>query len=534
MFRKAVCVSWFTLTGVFFHASASGAPAKPDVPRTRDANAAATLVIYNKTDRDSIDLARFYAGQRGIPNEQLLGLKCSTKEEIAREEYDRDIAEPVRRAFTENKWWKLRENEPGQVETNKIRFVVLMRGIPLKIVAVMDYAGDKPAGPPPLGTRNEASVDSELAALAIVGRGISGALNNPYFRSEMRFADAKLPGILLVCRLDAATPMTVRRMITDSIAAEQTGLRGFAYVDARGLKDGGLVEGDKWLLTVASDARRLGTPVILDNGEGVFPVSYPMRYAALYFGWYTENVAGPMANPNFRFRPGAVVAHIHSFSAATLREPRRYWAGPLLEAGAAATLGNVYEPYLSLTPNLDIFHARLRAGFTFAESAWSAERVLSWMTTFIGDPLYRPFQTEVGQGDRRPATEWEAFAAGAKLWFEDQSKGRQQLIEQAKKWRSGVVMEGLGLLELAADQPDAAIKSFGVARDLYKNPEDILRVTIHEVIQLRARARDGIALALIRKQLEIYGKSPAAEVLRTFEREMAPPAAPGGPPPKQG
>jgi len=487
-------------------------------------DASATLVLYNENDSDSVDLARFYAFKRGIPKDQVIGLRCALKEEITREEYDHDIGEPVQRLLTKKHWWTLREDENPllRVEANKIRFVALMRGIPLKIAPTVGYPGDIQTGPPVISTRNEASVDSELAALAILSRTISGALNNPYFGNSTRFAAANLPALLLVCRLDAPNAATVKRMITDGIAAEQIGLRGFAYIDARGIKDPGLSEGDKWLLNLAADARQRGTPVILDNGEGLFPIPYPMRNASLYFGWYAENVTGPMLRPDFRFRPGAIVAHIHSFSASTLRDPKRFWAGPLLEAGAAATIGNVYEPFLSLTPNLDVFHQRLRAGLTFAESGWSSERVLSWMTTFIGDPLYRPYKIDADAGQRAAANEWDIYAADAKLWFTDRERARQQFAEDARKQRSGVLMEGLGLLELAADQPDAAIKSFGAARQFYKHSDDILRATIHEVIQLRARTRQAEALPLVRKQLELYGKAPAAEILRGFEREMAP------------
>ena len=347
-------------------------------------------------------------------------------------------------------------------------------------------------------------------------------LTNLYFRSAARFADAKLPCLLLVGRIDAASPATARRMITDAIAAEQNGLRGFAYVDARGVRDAGLAEGDNWLLKIAGDARRRGSPVILDNGEGMFPLTYPMRHAALYFGWYSENVIGPMAHPEYRFRPGAVAVHIHSFSAATLREPRRYWAAPLLEAGAAATLGNVYEPFLAMTPNLDVFHERLRAGFNLAESAWSAQRALSWMTTVIGDPLYRPFKAEVESAGRSSSDEWSAYAAGAKAWFEKPEQARERLLADAKKYRSGMIMEGLGLLQLTANSPDDAMASFRLARQYYKHPEDILRAAIHEIIQLRARSHQSEALALTRKQLALHGRSPAAELLRAFEKEMTP------------
>jgi hypothetical protein len=85
---------------------------------------------------------------------------------------------------------------------------------------------------------------------------------------------------------------------------------------------------------------------------------------------------------------------------------------PLLEKGAAASLGNVYEPYLELTPHLDIFNDRLLHGFTFAESAYMATRTLSWMTVAVGDPLYRPYAAWL-QVDAKPGgkttDEWKMY-----------------------------------------------------------------------------------------------------------------------------
>ncbi|MES2573135.1 MAG: TIGR03790 family protein, partial [Verrucomicrobiota bacterium] len=392
------------------------------------------------------------------------------------------------------------------------------------------FPGDSQVGQPAISSHNEAAVDSELTTLGLFSRTISGVLNNPYYRSFLPITEANLPAMLLVCRLDAPSPEIVQRMMEDSLAAEKKGLRGFTYVDARGISDGGYAEGDKWLLKIASDARKAGSPVILDNGPGLFPGSYPMRNAAFYFGWYTENVEGPMARPDFRFPPGAVAVHIHSFSASTLRDPKRAWCAPLLAAGATATMGNVFEPYLSLTPNLDIFHERLRAGFTFAESAWMSERVLSWMTTFVGDPLYRPFPPI--SASTPPASEWEAYAAGAKLWAQNPEIGRTTLTASAQKMKSGMILEGLGLLQLAGAHPEEAAETFAQARRLYTRPEDILRASIHEILQLRGLKKEAAALVLIRKQLKLYPASPAADLLRMFEKELAPPPPPvvPGPP----
>ena len=492
-------------------------------------DAAATLVIFNENDRDSADLARFYAEKRGIAKERVLGLKCAKTEEITRLDYDRTIAEPLRKAMTANFWWKLREpdNPLGPVEANKIRFIALMRGMPLKIAEAPKYPGDRVTMPGPVGNVNAAAVDSELAVLGANNRLISGALNNPYFRSYTPFADFHHPEIMLVARLDGPTAEIVRRMITDSLAAEQDGLAGFAYIDARNIATDGYTEGDKWLYAVAADARRRGTPVVLDNGPELFPENYPMRQAALYFGWYTDRVSGPFVRPGFRFVRGAVAVHIHSFSGATVRDPLQNWVAPLLSAGAAATLGNVYEPYLALTPQLDVFHNRLRSGFTFAESAYMCKRTLSWMTTFVGDPLYRPYKGVLDLDERPRTGEWAEYRKAAQLWFStDREKGDAALREAGKKLRSGVIMEGLGLLQVSADDPKAALESFALAREYYGKTDDALRVAIHEIFILRAEKRDLEALTVALTAASAVPKSPAGELLKSLATPPAPPPPP--------
>ena len=96
--------------------------------------------------------------------------------------------------------------------------------------------------------------------------------------------------------------------------------------------------------------------------------------------------------PKVEFMPGAFAYHLHSFSATTLRSTRQAWCGPLLAKGATCTMGCVYEPYLGFTPNIAMFLERFSIGqFTFGEAAWAAQPALSWQTTVVGDPLYRPF-----------------------------------------------------------------------------------------------------------------------------------------------
>lgn len=520
MTRIVVPLLLFLLTPFAWSQNAPAKPsAEPDYTKQ-------IVVIYNERDPDSADLARYYASKRNIPKEQIVALKCSTAEEITRAEYDDAIAKPLREVFEKKGWWKLRkEDHPaGKVEETKMRFVALMRGVPLKIKPHFEaYEGDKPNGPMPIAIHNEASVDSEISVLGVYTRQMSGAMNNPYYRMNQRIADTPIAPLLLVCRLDAPTPELVRRMIDDSVATERTGLRGIAYIDARGTKEVGLIEGDKWIFGAAEIARKKGLPVVLDSGEGLFPVQYPMLHAAVYFGWYSEEVAGPFVRPDFRFERGAVAAHIHSFSATTLRDPKKAWCAPLISAGAAATMGNVYEPYLGLTTTFDVFFERLRGGYTFAESCYMAQRFLSWMTTFVGDPLYRPFASieALAASNAEPKNEWDAYGIGARTWYEKGPEaGTKMLKAGAQKFSSGAIMEGLGLLQLSANDSENAVNSFDQAISLYRNPSDGVRATIHEVFQLKAMNRTGDAIALARKQIAKNLKAPGIDVLRIIEADM--------------
>lgn len=495
-----------------------------------DPLAQATVVVYNSADVLSESLARYYAEKRDIPADHVVGLPCPVTEEITREQYDETLAGPLRRLFTDRGWWKLRGTPPASATENGIRFLALIRGIPLKISATSTpYPGDAPSGPEPIASRNEAAVDSELATLGLASTSISGAVRNPYFRSYTPVRDANIPPLMLVCRLDAPTGSEVRRMIDDSLAAEKAGVWGFAYIDMRNITEGGLAEGDTWLRGTAKQATESGIPVVADHGEKLFPPAYPMTHVAFYYGWYDYNVTGPFTRGDFRFERGAVAAHIHSFSASTLRDPRAGWAGPLVMAGAAATFGNVYEPYLGLTTQIDIFQERLQAGFTFAESAYMATNILSWMSTFIGDPLYRPFHIFQDFSTPLPkaAGEWLAYRNGALAWFKDSPQiGERRLREAAQTFQGGVIFEGLAALQAGSGKQTEALESSEQARRRYKDPADILRVVYREANLLTGMGRKSDGLDLLRRHIRQYPGHPAIAALEALRDELDPPPTP--------
>ena len=387
--------------------STPGAGIFPDMPHPQadvDDLASHLLVVYNSADPDSKRLAEYYAQKRNIPTERVLAIACPDKEEITRAQFDDTIRAPIVSYLTV-KDWMARENQRVQVAgrsldllvatRNDIWAIVLMRGVPLKI-APDPSDSDSMEFEPALQT-NAASVDSELALLPVYGLPKGGFVPNIFYDDQVsgikRIGPDLARNMVLVTRLDGPKPDDVRRMIDDCLAAEQHRLAGLAVIDSRGMTNerDGYTMGDDWLRNARDMLVKDGWQVKFDDKPDLLPPTDPCSDVALYLGWYTADACGPWVTPPTRFVPGAIAYHLHSFSANTLHSETSNWCGPLIAHGADATMGMVYEPYLSLTPHEDIFTRRLLQGDYFAEAAYASEMALSWMLTVVGDPLYRPF-----------------------------------------------------------------------------------------------------------------------------------------------
>ena len=537
------CASKFSTLAAAAVLLASTAPLFAATPKRE---AAATLVVFNTRDPESRALAEYYAVKRQIPADRVVGLDCPVEEEISREQFRDTIEEPLRSLFAQRGWWEVRNGFDGrrEVAASSIRFVALIRGIPLKVRTTIEPpAPDKPAPPRPNGDHpidghDEASVDSELSVLGAFQDNRFGIVPNPYFRRFSPVLDSSVTaGLLLVCRLDAPSADTVRRMIDDSLHAEANGLHGWAYMDKRSIPERGYRVGDDWIQSAASECWNEGIPVILDNMPPIFPEGFPVTDAALYYGWYDWVASGAMAAPDLSFRRGAVAVHIHSFSAATLRNPGANWVAPLVTRGAAASLGNVYEPYLDLTVHLDVFNERLLKGFTLAESAYSGLKVLSWMNVVVGDPLYRPFASA-------EMTDWQAEAApDATPWItigqELRRAGRNGLTQilylskLARESRSGRDYEALGMLQSFYLESTEALDSFESAGALYKNPAEAFRTVIERVRILQSTGKKSAALKLIDRTAQRPQPPERAKLLDDLRNEISPPPPAPSPSPRK-
>ncbi len=504
--------------------------------RTPEANA--TVVVFNRNDPDSVSLAKYYAIRRDIPSDHLVGLVCPLTEEISRADYEQTIAAPLRTLFQTHGWWLAGRDLDGNpvIRSTQIRFLAIIRGIPLKIAPDPNIPPSTfvPGLPPQIATRNDASVDSELSTLGIPQPSVAGILPNAYFRSYKPVLDDSIyPGLLLPARLDAPTPLIVRAMIDDSISTERDGLWGWSYVDGRGITEGGYAEGDRWMTRVVASMRALGLPVIFENTEPTFPPGYPMTNAAVYYGWYAGAADGPFAGPGFQFRPGAVAVHIHSYSANTLRSTTDNWCGPLVARGAAATLGNVYEPYLALTANLDVFQDRLMTGFTLAESGYMAQKALSWMGIVVGDPLYRPYASWRDPRDTlsHSPTSWEIYRRIIQSSGGDVLKAAGTLRKESEQSSDSMFLEALGAAQANAGDFAAAIKSFREAGDLAKDPAVRFRIKYETVLSLLAMGRKTEAKAMALAAAGLCAPGPRQELFLQAVAEPTPvptptPAAP--------
>jgi uncharacterized protein (TIGR03790 family) len=487
-------------------------------------------VLYNSASPESLALAKDYQQSRAIPEDNMIGLEMPIVEEIDRATYRAKIELPLRNEFDKRSWWKRSKIQEGLVIAgeNQIQVIVCMRGVPLKISRVVASAtpvkpGEAAPAANPVAAANEASVDSELAILSFEGHELNGPSKNQYFESKLGFAEARMPFLMLVGRIDGPSFAICHRMIADAIAAEKNGLWGRAYFDLANFYP----EGDAWIRSAAIKTQDAGFPIVINPWKEVYAKNYPMNDAAIYFGWYEGNACGPFVNPNFHFRKGAVAVHLHSFSAATVQSETANWCGPLLVRGACATLGNVYEPYLSMTHHFDEFQQHLLDGFSLIEAAYASIPVVSWQAVVLGDPLYRPFLRLDGSGEK--LTEDRAYRAlrvARLLNADDDAKYLAEIERVGREKKNPIFLESLGLIYLMRKQEAKANSYFSQAKLFFTEPSDRLRIDLYVIGIDRDAGRREMAVTGLRAAETLYSAIPEVEAVRSLIAIMDPPPPP--------
>lgn len=506
----------------------------------------AVVVIYNTHLAASKEVAEHYAQQRQVPPQQVIGFGLSTNEEISRMEFRDDLQRPLAKELESRHLWHIgsrvapgTNQQPGRVEwlvtQSKIRYAVLCYGVPLKIKSNPQWQEPGADKLRPDMRRDEAAVDSELALLPMLEQKLPlfGPLRNPVFGATNQVWLHPTNGLLIVARLDGPTVETARGLVDKALQAETNGLWGRAYVDLRNTTEPGYKIGDDWLRAAGEMCRRLGFETVVDENPATFPPEFPMSQIALYLGWYNQDASGPFAQPTVEFMPGAVAYHLHSYSAHTLRSTTQGWAGPFIAKGATATMGCVYEPYLTGTPEMPVFVSRfIYQGFTFGEAAYASQPVLSWQTTVVGDPLYRPFgknpeeQLDRLQQERSPWLEW-CFLRLINLNLANGKSSAEcaaALEELGLTKESAVLSEKLGDLCEAQGKPSSAVHAWEQALKLHPSPQQKLRLELELGDHLAALERGQEACEMFRRVLTEYpnypGKAMVAQKLASLEQKV--------------
>jgi uncharacterized protein (TIGR03790 family) len=372
-------------------------PIHADTPRPEDG----IVLLANTADPDSLRIAQHYAEARHVPVANIIALPLPLAETISWPEFVATLWQPLQDELMRRQWMQaipMTLTDPaGRIKYaplgHHITALVVCRGVPLRIAHDPALAADAlPFTKRAEFRTNQSAVDSELSLIAAGTYLINAFVPNPLFQNNAP-TDYEKSQIVKVSRLDGPTFAVANALVDQALAAERTGLLGRAYVDIGGIH----AAGDRWLGATVTQIEELGFDLSVDREPATMPATARIDAPALYFGWYTGDLNGPFAPPDFRFPPGAIALHIHSYSAHTLRSPSSGWAGPLLARGVTATVGNVFEPYLELTHQPQLFLKALARGATLVDAAYYALPALSWQSVLIGDPLYRPFAVSLDE-----------------------------------------------------------------------------------------------------------------------------------------
>jgi uncharacterized protein (TIGR03790 family) len=335
------------------------------------------LLVVNRNDPVSRQVAEYYRPRRSIPVKNLCVLDSTSQEEISWDVYRQQIEKPIAQCL----------DKAGLRE--RVFYIVLTMGVPLKVQG----SGERLAA-------EQASVDSELALLYAKLHGMTfqraGGVANPFFRKRSEpFVHPRFP-IYLVARLAAFNLAETKAMIDRSLAARN---RGKFVIDL----SSGNPEGDGWLRTAA--ILLPASRVVIDESKRVL---YDQQDVIGYAAWGSNDPSRQRRNLGFDWLPGALATEFVSTNARTLRRPPEDWtfrgwsarrslfggssqslSTDYIHQGATAATGNTYEPYLQACARPDYLLPAYFEGRTLAESYYLSIPWLSWQGVLLGDPLCR-------------------------------------------------------------------------------------------------------------------------------------------------
>jgi len=380
------------------------------------------LVIANKDSAESMRIARHYCSKRGLPDKNILALSLGAKlnDKISRKVYEKQLAEPIREKFSDDKLLgkvkcllttygvpiKVGGRGPLPNQENKLKELQEMAEREKKKNEQLKQNGSTDSARGKQNSRRLAMLQFQIDRIngketyASIDSELSMVLYESYelyrWQPNMLKNDALGLGFrtLMVSRLDGPSEQIATGLVDKAIAAEKTGLKGFAYIDSRGIALGDLYgHYDQSLRNLAAYTKAHTKLTVREERAPQLFAPDTCPEAAIYCGWYSLKKYVDA----FEFVDGALGYHIASFEAVSLRDPNStQWCPAMLRDGITATLGPVSEPYLHSFPEPRAFFPKLYEGNCLVEAYYQTKPFNSWQLLLIGDPLYRPFKKNPG------------------------------------------------------------------------------------------------------------------------------------------
>jgi uncharacterized protein (TIGR03790 family) len=330
------------------------------------------LVLYNAANSDSQTIANYYATVH--PGVHLLGLTgLGSAEQIDANTYLSVIRPQVQNALT-----------------SSIDCIVTTKGLPLRIY----NSGQQQAG-------RYSSLESELARVDTISTksqmasqnySIPGSLAlNPYYSKTNAFSYGGY-GTRLTARLDGFALPEVEQSI-DRAQRAVVGRPNTYFV----MDDDPNCTYMDLMPQLAAVLDQKGQPYIYDQTSTFVRTAAGQVTGYVSHGLYGGAPVGYVADANVGIRfdlvPGAMFHSWESFNAYSFTEGGNRSGQPLvaewIRRGGTIGLGTVEEPGADIytVSNENLAYSGLLQGRTWAESAWSATKQLSYVNTVVGDPL---------------------------------------------------------------------------------------------------------------------------------------------------
>jgi hypothetical protein len=387
--------------------------------RAQGIQPSSVLIVYNSNYtldadgdgvQDSLEVANYYAGQRGVPSFNILGVACSRSDYVPTyTELQTNIIQPIQA--------KLKALGPATID-------VLLMAYGMPWIYRNDSLDNILMG---LNYWSPTVDDISLSSNPYVSVAPTFVAEPGHFTHSITFDNT---GMYLVARLDGPNgPQGAMNIVDSSLYAETylTNMPGYftgnIYVNSENRASSALYT-DSFL---SSNVYVVAGSYINDDGADL-NIAYTEHYvigsgftlewlekggvigtpgtqfsngtsaatapnALFYGGWYNFN---RYLLDVWDWIPGSIGDDFDSDELGyDIRDPHSIaWGTSALAYGVDGTCGAVSEPYTSFAemPNVLLYY--LLNGYSFAEAGALGNPAIGWKTMCIGDPLYTPLASK--------------------------------------------------------------------------------------------------------------------------------------------